>query len=182
MWYCVSYVAVIIQKAAVQVKRLLVCIMKQIYIAFLLLLVSCQGVEPNKLDRQNATLQKDSSALFDPKLEFEIIRLKLSTSQRYSAEDTSMCSEWSLDQNEAIRVIKGFEPIDVHTRHHTYDHLPCTVDGQLRQGNKQYDYSINAESWLIISDADTFLIFGDNDKEFEMMFRSSIWTEEDEKN
>ena len=166
----------------------------RIYSAILLLLLSCQGTEPNKLDGQNdgslktqddsfsqASLPEQGLPIFDKDIEFEITESKASASYPSSAPDTIMCKGWSLTGIAAKRVIKGFEPIDGHLWHYKYDHLPCVVEGQLSQNGKDYKFSINAGSWLTITSKDTTLYFGDEEKEFEKHFMSSVWTEEDDK-
>jgi hypothetical protein len=168
--------------------------MNHIYSGILILLLSCQGKESNILDGQNAaslnaqensltrtSLPEDRETLFDQDLEFEILESKRSINHQSSAPDTLMCSGWTLDANEIKRIIKGIEPLDAHVWHHAYDVYPCIVDGQLKQGNIKYNFSINAGSYLTISNKDTTLLFGDEEKKFEKVFLSSRWTEEDDK-
>ena len=120
-----------------------------------------------------AEIKERPKVLFNAAKPFEIISSRQSISRTSSSNDTSQCRGWTITKETLSRIIKSSEPIDGVLWHHSFDVLPCVIKGLISQGNRDYQFELNAGSWMYIDCADTTLIFGNFKREDEKYFLSA---------
>ena len=132
------------------------------------LMIACnQENKPNK----RAPFQQHSS--------FKIHEVNKDNNEIVDSEEQSGCKNWILSKEEITTVINSSEEISKHDWHYLFDHLPCVISGKLIQDNREFNFEINAGSWLRISNQDTVLYFGSFREENKKLFLSSVYAPED---
>ncbi|MGB0178142.1 MAG: hypothetical protein ACPF9D_13320, partial [Owenweeksia sp.] len=83
--------------------------------------------------------------------------MSLHKSPEYSSSqtDTSICDGWVLSKQNIQLIIREARLINTSEWHILFDHLPCVMNGVLVQSGKEYEFSVNAGSWLRINSIDT---------------------------
>lgn len=117
--------------------------------------------------------KKNCEALFRVDDTFTIQNVKKSTDKQSSSADAAMCNKWTLTLNDVERIIKDCEVISGPDWHHLFDHLPCSVSGQLGQRGNTFDFEINAGSWLTVTCGDSTVRLGNFRKDNEHLFLST---------
>jgi hypothetical protein len=97
---------------------------------------------------------------FRTKHPFEILSTKRTSNYPSSSTDTTICNGWTLTTSEIHAIINASEMISGPEWHHHFDHLPCSISGQLKQHGTTFDFQINGGSWLTITSGDSTERFG----------------------
>ena len=144
---------------------------------------SIQLISKSKVDKFKVdTVLSETIELFDLNNEFEILTVKKSNNYPSSENDTSDCLNWNLNKKIIKSIIVESKTINGPEWHHLFGHLPCKIEGQLRQGNNNYAYSLNSGAWFSISSPDTTLLFGSFKNENDQYFLGTVWREEEDGN
>lgn len=106
------------------------------------------------------TVAKDEWKSFNRASAFEVLGHKKNNDYPSSKADTAMCKNWALNSQNIEQIIKDSEPISGPDWHHLFDHLPCSITGQLKQENRTFEFQINGGSWLTIKNNDSTTYFG----------------------
>lgn len=139
----------------------------------LLVFSGCDGAKKKLITDST----QDEKTQFNPKEAFDILDITMSLSHPSSAPD-SICSGWNISKQELPEAIRKAVPIDLNLWHYQFDHLPCVVEGTLRQDGGLLSYSINAGAYFTISNTDTVFYFGIYDSTSLHYFLSEPWTED----
>lgn len=123
--------------------------------------------------------QKTPTPVFDLNRSFEILSFKKSIDSHSSAKDTSACTEWILNKEELVKIIKESQPIDNTQLHYQFGHFPCQINGTIIQNSTQFDFSLNSGAWFRVYSPDTTFLYGSFEKENNKYFHDGVWTEED---
>lgn len=103
--------------------------------------------------------------MFNNKIPFQVISAIKETTDKYTGDDDiTECKSWNLTEVDIIRVIKNSENIDGTTWDLAFAFTSCELNGQLKQNNEIFSYSINAGSWFRIACRDTVMLFGNFNK------------------
>lgn len=82
----------------------------------------------------------------------------------------SKCKNWELNALTVKEILKRVVPITSHELHYLYYVLPCEMKGKLKINEEVFDYTLNAGSFVTLSNSDTTLIFGIKGKATEKFF------------
>jgi len=128
--------------------------------------VCCQTVEKNQ--KAINTIAFDKNAI-------TIIDISKSAPKNHNKVDEfdSLCQTWTLSQNDILEIIKYSKPISMHDFMYLYNVLPCEVKGKLKVGDKEYNYVINAGSFMKLSSNDKTYYYGCTAEECEKYFLST---------
>ena len=129
-------------------------------------------VTDEKRDNSEATVAKCQPP-FRTKYPFEIFNIKRISNYPSSSTDTTICNGWTLTTSEIHAIIKESEVISGPEWHHQFDHLPCSILGQLKQRSTTFDFQINGGSWLTITCGDSTQRFGYLKTDSESLFISA---------
>jgi len=127
----------------------------------------------------NSSEDRSSKVHFQPEAPFRVLSITRNLNAHSSSNDTLECVGWTLTQEQCSKVLAGSSPISGPEWHHSFDVLPCQVEGELSQGGSLFRFSINAGSWFSVSCGDTSLLFGDMDMRLKELFVSPVWVEEE---
>lgn len=117
---------------------------------------------------------------FNQKEDFQILRVERENNHEPDDSLSSGCDKWSLS-GEAIKdIIHQAQPISGPEWHHLFGHYPCWINGKIKQGETEYQYSINNGSWLNIWTKDSTLRLGVYNDKHRKHFLDAPWTEQDE--
>jgi hypothetical protein len=149
---------------------------------FLLNFISCDS---SKKEHESQSQVKDTipgqpAVIFDKSKAVEILNFRRTNDYPSSEKDTTICRSWALLGEDIEKILKTSEAITGPDWHHLFEHLPCSITGQLRQTNKTFDFQINGGAWMTISDRDTTLYFGYFKKDGDMIFISTPMDPENE--
>jgi hypothetical protein len=139
--------------------------MRRLIITFTILTwMSCDNskshtVNDEKRNNLGDTLPK-CQAPFRTKDPFDVLNMKTTSNYPSSSTDRSICNGWTLMTSEIQTIIKESEVISGPDWHHLFDHLPCSISGQLRQSSTTFEFQINGGSWLTITCGDSTQRFG----------------------
>jgi hypothetical protein len=122
--------------------------------------------------------KKDSLGnMFYNKQPFEIISLKKGVTLQYTGpDDTSACNKWAISKKELYSIIRNSSPITGTTWDLAFAFSTCIIEGQIRQQEQLFNYSLNAGSWFHIECRDTALLFGNYEKQDRKYFLDSAET------
>lgn len=88
----------------------------------------------------------------------------INTSQKTHAADTvdynNICNDWTIDSTTAATLLPNFKPINGQDWHYFYDVLPCEVTGSLLVSGVEYNFSINAGSYLVLYNSQNNFYYG----------------------
>lgn len=102
---------------------------------------------------------------------FEILSTKYELSaDSIDNEFYKKCKGWSLSVDQIKKIIPRLEPIDAHELNYLYSVTPCEMKGKIKIGVQEYDYLINAGSFMKIYNRDTTYIFACRDKRCAKFF------------
>jgi hypothetical protein len=133
-----------------------------------------QQQDTNKISNTQNLLLKDSvRVLFDNTQSFEILSLKRGITTQSSADDTNMCKGWTISKNQLYKIILNSKPLSGTVWDLMFEVLPCITSGQLSQFGRQFEFELNAGSWIYINCQDTTLLFGDFKKQDRRYFVSA---------
>lgn len=91
-----------------------------------------------------------------------------------------VCKDWTLNQEDVLGLLPHFKPINSVEWHHRYDVLQCAVQGTVLIDSVEYTFSINAGSYLSLSDGKGTYIYGCDEDNCEGMFLSSPWQDDED--
>lgn len=99
-------------------------------------------------------------------------KITVLTIQKKQAETGTQfgCKDWKLNKKDIVQIMRSSVPINNHDFMYLYDVLPCLVEGTLQTGGKKYTYSVNAGSFMTLSNGDTTYYYGCSAKECEKYF------------
>ncbi len=121
----------------------------------------------------HSTVKEESVFNFDLKKDFKITSYQ-KIIETYPKSDLSACENWTIEKQDLRKIMQSMKSIQGEEWHHSFDHLPCEITGELIQNNNIFKYSINSGSWISISTLDTTIWFGDVDKLNEVVFMNPI--------
>ncbi len=102
---------------------------------------------------------------------FEVVSFNRGVTLEYTGpDDTTDCKQWNIKKEDLPVVFKNSEPIDSTTWDLAFAFTTCVVNGQLKQKDQLFDYSLNAGSWFRVTCRDTSLLFGDFNKKDRKYF------------
>jgi hypothetical protein len=130
------------------------------------------------ISRVEHAVFQSSSLFFDKSKTFDIDQLSASNSYPTAAADSSICNSWKIDSDVLYEIIEHARPVSGIEWHHLFGHYPCRYTGVLIQGGEKYEFSVNAGSWMYVSNADSTLILGSFDPKFDKHFVAPVWREE----
>lgn len=84
------------------------------------------------------------------------------------------CDKWDLNKTNIEKILKASKPISTHEWHYLYDVIPCYYYGEVKINKQVFSYSINAGSFINISNADTGFLLGCTDKKLEKYFLRKV--------
>ena len=138
--------------------------MKQLIVVFCIwTLASCNSSSSTNNQTKKGFANSDS---------FKVLSIERTTDYPSSETDTMICSGWTLTDAQIVSIIRGSRIITGPEWHHLFEHLPCSISGQLEQNELTFDFSINGGSWLVISRGDSTSRYGDFDNTHETLFIS----------
>ncbi len=108
---------------------------------------------------------------FKKEKNFEILSIKYELSSD-SIDNVfyKKCKGWSLSADQIKRIIPLLEPIDVHDFNYLYSVTPCQMAGKIKVGGREFDYLINAGSYMKIYNRDTTYILACRNKKYSKFF------------
>jgi hypothetical protein len=133
-----------------------------INLTIILTFVSCD-ISKQKNDNYNKSqdiVAKDNLNNFNHADIFEILNHKKTNDYPSSETDTTICMTWTLTAKHIEQIIKDSELISGPDWHHLFEHLPCSITGQLKQKDRTFEFQINGGSWLTVMNNDTTIYFG----------------------
>ena len=116
---------------------------------------------------------------FNPNGDFKIGLIYRDNSYPSSETDTTICEDWAITKRQMEVLLTKIEPIDASTKHHTFDHLPCTFRAKIQQNNQIFKLMVNAGAWLEISAKDTTWIYRNSDTLLNKLFLSEAGLQEE---
>lgn len=133
-----------------------------INLAIILNFISCDSSKQKDDTNTNSqdTVNKDNVTNFDNADLFEIVKYRKTNDYPSSETDTTICKTWTLTVKEIEKIIMDSEIIRRPDWHHLFEHLPCSIKGQLKQIDKTFEFQINGGSWLTIMNNDMPIYFG----------------------
>lgn len=112
---------------------------------------------------------------FDHSQPFEVISFNRGITLEYTGpDDTSECKKWNIKKENLNVIFKNSEPIDGTTWDLAFAFTTCVVNGQLKQNDEVFDYSVNGGSWFRVICRDTSMLFGDFNKRDGKFFLDSV--------
>lgn len=78
-----------------------------------------------------------------------------------------ICKGWTLTATQAERFFSLSKEVDSRTYHHTYDTMPCKIDGVVRMGEKVWQFTINGAAKAQLSDGVNVRFLGCEAKQCE---------------
>ena len=153
-----------------------------IYFTLISTFISCDSSKHNNDDDSTTkdTVAKGEATNFEKGDEFAILSFKETHDYPSSETDTTICETWTLNVKDIEKIIKESETISGPDWHHLFDHLPCSITGQLKQTNRTYGFQLNAGSWLTVMNNDTTIYFGYFKQDGDKLFMSTPVNLEDE--
>ncbi len=158
--------------------------LKKLFPLILVMLISCNEHSTTELSRIDSIKPKASpdsvtsnlktnhlGVNFRLEVPFEIVSFHRGVTLAYSGpNDTSVCKKWEIEKENLYTIFKNSQPIDGTTWDLAFAFSTCIVEGQLKQKDQLFEYSLNAGSWFIITCRDTSLLFGDYNKKDRKFF------------
>jgi hypothetical protein len=117
---------------------------------------------------------------FDNLNTFEILDIKKNSNYPSSDNDTTQCLSWTLSISDIKIIIKDSRQINGPEWHHLFGHFPCDIKGHLKQNNEDFEFHINAGSWLTVNSKDTSIYYGSFDPKYKHLFLGQPWDEKDD--
>lgn len=144
---------------------------KVLLCAMSFLILSCNNQETDNIQENQEKGKKtiQESIAVNSKVSYnedsiKILKINDIKIDEDAGEFTDKCTDWSLNSEGIIEIIKLSKHISGEEMHHMYYRLPCEVTGKLRWRNKSYDFMINAGSFLYLSSPDTVFYMGCSDE------------------
>lgn len=114
----------------------------------------------------------------------DITVVNVSGTKRANSSDTrdynEVCKDWTLDKTKVSKLLKYFKPIAGTEWDATYDVTLCRVDGKMMIDSVEYAYSINAGSYMSLSDGENSYLYGCDNDSCKPYFLTEPWHEEDD--
>ena len=144
--------------------------------------ISCESSKNGDASNSNSkdTIATDPAVVFDKEGAVEMLNFKRTNDYPSSETDTAICRTWSLSSKDIEKLIKECTAINRPDWHHLFEHLPCSITGKLRQGNKTFDFQVNGGAWLTITATDTTMYFGYFKNDGDKLFLSTPMNTENE--
>jgi hypothetical protein len=105
----------------------------------------------------NISIFKDSdknrTIIFSNNIDTIVIKKmdkKVNYRSPYWSKYSSKCTNWELDSNKIVDIIKSRKRIDVSEFDYLYSVLPCYYEGYVFINSKKYYYYINSGSYLVL--------------------------------
>lgn len=133
--------------------------------------------EPEFVNILNDSVQRRVLDMDDIK----IISKRKGILESSSMKDTSICEYWNISDEHIKYILKYAQPIDPEEWHYAFDVLPCILEGKLNHKGTEYEYRVNAGSWIDLGGKNLFIRMGFYQKDSLNLFLSKPYSPEDEK-
>ena len=112
--------------------------------------------------------------------QFDLVTFNKNNKYPSSDTDTSKCNSWIIDDKNLKQIIAESRFIEGQEWHYLFSHLPCQYEGQLKQKNLTYKFTMNSGAWGTIERNDSIRYYGVFGEQFDKYFLTAVWREEDE--
>lgn len=165
--------------------------LKNIFPLVLVLLVSCNDnstiqvpstdtvaavkTQPTSDSVSSIPTRNHLGIMFQHSEPFEIVSFHKGVTLEYTGpDDISDCKKWKIRKENLPLIFKNSERIDGTTWDLAFAFTTCIVDGQIKQKDQLFEYSLNAGSWFRITCRDTSLLYGNFNKGDRKYFLASV--------
>lgn len=116
----------------------------------------------------NSFKEEDNSFVFN---DIKILSIKKVFDKNRYPELNDDCAKWIITKEDIVNVVSISEKMTGTDMEYLYNTLPCEYEGELIIDGKEYYYSINAGSYIIlVDDKDNSTYLGCSNKKCEKFF------------
>jgi hypothetical protein len=125
--------------------------------------------------KKQVSNKQASSSLYtkidqNTKIEVQTVKKSIDTASKFFSKYSNKCTDWNLNKDEILKILKSSTEIDGQEFHNYYDVLPCYFSGEVNISNQLASYEINAGAFVTIFFKDTSIYLGYKRNDYKKYF------------